>query len=263
MRRILLLAILVSAPLWAQQLKLEIFQLNNRPAEATVEMVRPLLSSAGSVQAETRLNKLIVRDTPERLEEVRSLLEQIDQPAPQVRIFVETHGFRPVSGQVVGVGVRGSTVTGSAVDYQGASQTSGSSHMLVMSGERGVIRVAQSVPVVDPYVAFLQSYGLMPPGVVFQQLGTGFAVYPTVIGTTVRLRIAPWFSYQTVEGPGQIVVDESSTTIVLESGESAVISSSSSSDQTVQRSFGTIFGSVRQNSSRSASFTVRPEIQTE
>lgn len=268
MRRRLLpicLVLALLAPAWAEEPVLKIFQLNNRPAEATVELVRPLLSAEGSVNAETRLNKLIVRDTPERLEEVRVLLEEIDQPAPQVRIFVQTNGFRPVSGHRAVVGVSGNVrrprVTGQAVQYEGSSSSSSTSNMLVMSGERGVIRVADSVPVFDPYTALLTSYGLMPPGVVFQELGTGFAVYPTVIGKTVRLRIAPWLGYRAAEGTGQVVIEEASTTIVLESGESAVIGSSTSNEESVQRSFGTIFGSVGQNAARSASFTVRPEIQ--
>ena len=57
MRRVIALlagALLFATGARAQDLQTRIFQLANRPAEATVGMVAPLLSPAGTVMAETR-----------------------------------------------------------------------------------------------------------------------------------------------------------------------------------------------------------------
>ncbi|MCA9793763.1 MAG: hypothetical protein KC910_18255, partial [Candidatus Eremiobacteraeota bacterium] len=122
--RILLLCLLVGSAL-ADDRIVKIFQLANRPAEATVEMVRPLLSPEGTVMAETRLNKLVVQDTPEVMAKIETLLSEIDQPAPQVRVFVTMNGVSPVYNSQAGVGVSGQgnriRVTGNAGITEGTS----------------------------------------------------------------------------------------------------------------------------------------------
>ena len=85
-RLVIVLFLLFALVASAQEMKTRIFVLNARPAEATVEMVQPLLSPEGKVIPDTRLNKLVVRDTPEVLAEIEELLQQIDVHLPQVRI---------------------------------------------------------------------------------------------------------------------------------------------------------------------------------
>ena len=258
------LSLWVTAFVGAQERQLRIFQLNNRPAEATLEIVRDLLSPDGKVTAETRLNKLIVRDNPEVLAKVEKLLQEIDQPAPQVRIFVDMNGVRPVRGSSAVVGVSGNNrrvrVGGNVQAVEGQSSAHTRSNLLVMSGERGVITVGEEIVAVQPYWGFLNNLGLVPPGVVFQTVSTGFAVQPQVVGDVVRLTIEPWIGFRTAEGRGAITVQEAATTIALKSGDSTTISSTRSSNQVTTQAYGLIFGSGQLQSSTSASIIVRPEI---
>lgn len=268
MRTVLLaLLLLVTGPALAQEKTLKVFQLNNRPAEATVEMVRPLLSAQGTVVAEGRLNKLVVHDTPEVLRQVEELLAEIDLPAPQVRIAVDMSGVSPVSGHQVGVGVGGTTdrlvVTGQAQATSGSSSARSSQHLLVMSGERGVIRVGQDLVDVQPYWTYLHNYGLLPPQVVFRQVSTGFAVEPTVVGDVVRLRITPWMGYLGADGRGEILVSEASTTVALRSGESTTIGSGQFTETSKAEAYGLILGTGSVTRGSSASIRVTPTILKE
>lgn len=264
---LILLLLLCSWPAAAQERSLKVFQLNNRPAEATVEMVRPLLSAQGTVVADGRLNKLVVHDTPEVLRQVEALLAEIDLPAPQVRIAVDMSGVSPVSGHQVGVGVSGPTdalvVTGQAQATSGTSRATSSQHLLVMSGERGVIRVGQDLVDVQPYWTYAHNYGLLPPQVVFRQVSTGFAVEPTVVGDVVRLRITPWMGYLGAEGRGEILVSEASTTVALRSGESAVIGSGEFTETRKAEAYGLILGTGSRSAGSSASIRVTPTILKE
>jgi hypothetical protein len=248
----------------SQPLETRIFQLSNRLAEATVEMVRPLLSPAGTVMPETRLQKLIVRDTPEKLAEVEKLLAEIDQPAPQVRIFVAMSGVSPSQGHHVGVGVHGNlqhpTVNLSAQGHSGLSTVDSQQNLVVMSGERGVITMARDLVSVDPYFQFAAQHGLLAPNLIVQSVSTGFSVEPVVVGDVVRLTITPWLGFIGPDGRADVLVDQASSTVALKSGQEMTIASGSSRQEFQGTAYGLIFGSAGGSAERGASITVRPEI---
>jgi hypothetical protein len=266
MRRILTLLAAASLAYGAagQELQTRIFQLNNRPAEATVEMVRPLLSPAGTVFPEPRLQKLIVRDTPQTLAEVEKLLSEIDLPAPQVRITVSMSGVAPSQDSLLAAGVRGDlrhpTVELAAQAGSSSSSVQSEQNLLVMNGERGVIHMARDLLSVDPYLQYAVAQGLLAPTAAMQSVSTGFAVEPLVVGQVVRLTVTPWLSFVGPGGRAEVLVDQASTTVALKSGQQATISSGSSRQQESSRAFGLIFASAGGSSERGASIRVRPEI---
>lgn len=229
--RPLLLLLLLTLAAWAQAPELRIFQLSNRPAAATVEMVRQVLNPTGTVLAEERLNKLIVKDTPDALQRVADLLQQIDQPAPQVRITVDFAGGGPGSGYNAGLaaaqaGPNNSVgVRGNAALYNTSNSVTASQNLLVMSGEKGRILVGRDIVAVQPYWAYANNLGLVPPGLLFQTVSTGFAVEPMVIGDNIRLKVIPWISYQSPNGPGQLEFAESATTLNVRNGDTVMLSS--------------------------------------
>lgn len=260
----LLLLLWLALAAHAQDLETRIFQLNNRLAEATTEMVRPLLSPSGTVMAETRLQKLIVRDTPEKLAEVERLLAEIDQPAPQVRIFVSMSGVSPSQGHSVGVGVQGNVkhpvVNLQAQSHSGVSTVESAQNLVVMSGERGIITMARDLVSVDPYAQFAAGRGLLAPGLIVQSVSTGFAVEPVVVGGVVRLKITPWLGFVGPSGRADVMVDEASSTVALKTGQEVTIAAGSSRQEFQGAAYGLIFGSAGGSIERGASITVRPEI---
>jgi type II secretory pathway component GspD/PulD (secretin) len=247
----------------AAQAQIKIFTLSNRPAAATVDIVQALLQPGESVWAEERLQRLIVKAAPQRLEEVRKLLEQIDLPAPQVWLHVQQFGSRPFSGSNAGVGVTaGGHIVGGANSYDVQHTVSETQKLLVMSGEKGHITVGEDIPIVQPYWTYASGLGLVAPNVVWQRVSTGFAVEPTVVGSTIRLRIIPWLSYLSPQGNGQIEFSESATSLTLENGASATISSSSGGNSRSGTAFGLIFGgTASQQQSSSGGVVVRAVIQ--
>lgn len=258
------LFLLLSSSTFGQEFATRIFQLSNRPAEATVEMVRPLLSPNGTVMAETRLQKLIVRDFPDRLAEVEKLLAEIDQPAPQVRIHVAMSGVSPTRGHNAGVAVHGNvkhpTVDLTAQAHSGASAVDSQQNLVVMSGERGVITMARDLVTIDPYFQFASQRGLLAPNLIVQSVSTGFAVEPVVVGDVVRMTITPWLGFIGPSGRSEVMLDEASSTVALKSGQEMTIASGSSRQEFQGAAYGLIFGSTGGSTERSASITVRPEI---
>jgi hypothetical protein len=248
----------------AQEMETRIFQLSNQPAEAAVDMVRPLLSPGGTVLPETRLQKLIVRDTPETLSKVENLLAEIDQPAPQVRIFVSMAGVSPSRGHSAGVGVQGDigrpTVTFDAQSHSGTTTVDSQQNLVVMSGGRAMITMARDLVTVDPYYQFAAQHGLLAPNLIVQSVSTGFAVEPVVVGDVVRLTITPWLGFLGPGGRSEVLVDQASSTLALKSGQEMTIASSSSRQEFQGAAYGLIFGSVGGSVERGATITVRPEI---
>jgi type IV pilus assembly protein PilQ len=73
-----------------EPLRTESFQLNYQKAEAMQKLIsdaaQKVLSKRGSAVVDARTNTLFVQDTPSKLEEVRTLIKQIDVPVRQVLI---------------------------------------------------------------------------------------------------------------------------------------------------------------------------------
>lgn len=265
MLRLWFLLILLSSTCWADGLTMRIFELANRPAEATVEMVRPLLSDRGTVLAESRLNKLIVKDTPAVLAEIEGLLKEIDQPAPHVRIQVSMNGIAQSNsrGAAVGLSGRGPRVgvNGEIRSSSGNTNSSSQQFLVVMSGERGVITMGRDLLNTSPYVQYAVASGFLPPGALFQQVSTGFSVQPIVVGKTVRMTITPWMNFVGPSGRQQVLFEESSTSVALESGSSMTIGSTGFRSREQSAAFGLIFGSAQRTSSSSGSIVLQPIIQ--
>lgn len=258
MRAALCLSFLLTlvCPAAAQLYETRIFQLYHRGAEETVEMIAPLLSAQGYVLPEPRLQKLFVRDTPERLEAVERRLAELDRAAPHVRITVGMQGRSKATGQVLSLGPKGATVLAD----QGRSRVDAQQTLLVMSGEQGMIMMARELVSVAPYLRFCQRHSLLPAGLVVRSVSTGFAVEPTVVGEIVRLRITPWLSFVGGTGRVEVLADGASTVLAVKSGQETVIADSDSGHDFQSEAFGLILRSPAHAVERSTSISVRPEI---
>ncbi|MFN8607649.1 MAG: secretin N-terminal domain-containing protein [Vulcanimicrobiota bacterium] len=246
----LLLALMVTLPLAAQP-QLKVFSLSNRPAAATLEPVRALLQPGETVMAEERLQRLIVRAAPERLEQIQKLLEQIDVAAPQVWITIAQSANNPYSGG------------GLLQTYNGQQNVNSSQQLLVMSGEKGSVTVGEDIPQVQPFWTYVNGLGLLPPGVVFQRVTTGFSVEPTVIGQNIRLRLTPWMSYQSAQGPGRIDFSEGSTSVTMKNGETLTVATGGTSNSRQSAAFGLIMGYGNQQSASNNQLIVTTLIRDE
>jgi type IV pilus assembly protein PilQ len=109
-----------------EPMRVEIFQLNYQKAEAVAKMLsdekQKVLSKNGSAVPDQRTNKVFVRDTASRLEEVRRIIQQLDIAVRQVlieaRIVEADDRFSRNLGTKLGFNDIRSTryVTGSQID---------------------------------------------------------------------------------------------------------------------------------------------------
>lgn len=237
-----LLAGWLTSVAWSEP-QIKIFSLANRPVSATIDLVRSLLGPGESVWPEERLQRLIVKAEPARLAEIEKLLQDIDVAAPQVWLKVVQVGSRPYAagGAGVALGPDG-RIRGGAQQTSVQHNVSSSQMLLVMSGERGSITVGEDIPVVQPFWQFVHGLGLLPPGVIFQRVSTGFAVEPTVIGSNIRVKVIPWLSYQSPQGNGRVEFAEAATSVSLKDGETLTISQGSGSQSSQSSAFGLILG---------------------
>jgi type II secretory pathway component GspD/PulD (secretin) len=141
-------------------------------------------------------------------------------------------------GTVIQVGPSG--VSGSARVYAGESQRrtrqTGTSFILVQDGAEARLTVAEQVPEVVWYEEYARRQGYIQAGVIFRQVGTSFAVRPTVLpDRRVRLRIVPQISYRTDGPEGLIEVVEAATEVVVASGQPLSIGGSSGSHEVVRQ----------------------------
>lgn len=249
LKRTILLTLMLSSLAFGQPTEIRVFQLSNRPAASAAQSVRPLLSPAGTVLSDDQTNKLIVRDTPEVLGQIEKMIQAIDVAAPQVMIKIRFTGQTVGDGSTLSGGVVGQTRPDGSTQVAGypyqvssgssSATSSGEQSLMVMSGEEGRIEVGRQLTYVQPYWGLAQQYGLLPAGVIFQTVTTGFVVRPRVVGDVVTVQVAPWLSYQSGQGPGQIVFSEAASTVSLKSGDSIMLSGGS---QSTSRAGGGVAG---------------------
>ena len=198
---------------WAAEL--EIIELRHRSAEEVLPVIRPLLDK-GDVASGMNY-RLILRTSPRNLEQVRRLVEEIDVPPRRLKITVmqnvdsETVArLTEVSGDV-GVG------RGARVAVPGSGDSSGlnvevgrgqdrlkarvsstrsledernTQQLLVLEGNRALVRSGQSVPIPQRQVIQNQWGTRVIDSTQYEEVGSGFYVLPRISGDRVTLEIS-------------------------------------------------------------------------
>jgi type IV pilus assembly protein PilQ len=112
-----------------QDLRTESFQISYQKADAVATLLssdkQRILSKRGSAVVDARTNTLFVQDTPDRLEEARKLIKQIDVPVRQVmieaRIVEATDNFSKNLGVRLGYNSTDTFNVGNALGNVGAT----------------------------------------------------------------------------------------------------------------------------------------------
>jgi type IV pilus assembly protein PilQ len=98
------------------ELDMLVLPLNYAQASDLEGQVKSLLSTRGSVQVDTRGNQLVVRETADRLAQLRELIRHLDKQTPQVlieaRIVEASSSFQRALGIQWGSELNASTTTG-------------------------------------------------------------------------------------------------------------------------------------------------------
>ncbi len=186
-----LLASLVGAPC-AAEYPLEIIRLNGRPSAEMVPLIEPFVGPDGAVVGSG--DKLILRTSPERLQQIRRLLEQLDRPPRRLIVHVRRGRLRESDLAYAAAGVdlgneRWRLQAGQPVAPDSAALGLG------RADRRVDLEMDQQVQVVEGHPAFvrgarLRASGKRHPGYGYGSNGGGFYVVPQLNGERVTLEIS-------------------------------------------------------------------------
>jgi len=157
---VFIISMLLSTPLFADY-PLEIIELQSRPMEEVLPIIRPFVASDGAVSGMN--NQLILRTSPDSLRDIRAILNRIDRPPRRLLISVR-HGQHS-NGQAGGISadinamigkrakvIVGQPVADGTVRLQGLNADTRSENNLINSiqtieGKPAFIATGESIPV--------------------------------------------------------------------------------------------------------------------
>jgi type II secretory pathway component GspD/PulD (secretin) len=235
MRALLAVAfVLAAAPV--SRTEMRVYDLGLTDPALAADVVRGLLSPEGRVYPDPAQHRLVVSDRPDVHAQVARALATLDVVPRNVVIDVtarmeRTDTARQVEGAGtintgpvrVGVGRRppasGVVITGQ--DSRARTTVNASQRLVVLSGGKASLTVAEEVPYSQWLYTWGVGHGLWSQSVNWQQVGTSMVVEPRVLGDgTIHVRLTPRFDYRASGGAeAQVDVSELSTEVVVRPGE--------------------------------------------
>lgn len=197
---------------------LEIIELQSRGAEELVPMLKPLAGEKATVAGQGR--HLFLRAAPERMEELRQIIETLDRPPRQLMISV--YQGRLSTGQLDALRID----TGLDPKHQGNSlrntrtrnRLDATHRVRASDGQAAFIATGRSYPV--PYSGFSAGAGGVQHyrGTDYRDALNGFYATPRLRGEQVTLEISPRSEHRR-NGGKSFEVQRASTTLTGRLGE--------------------------------------------
>ena len=218
---------LVAAGAMADDVVLKVYPLGLIDPVSAAEVVRGMLSPQGRVVEDVPNHRLIVFDRPEVQARIAEALKTLQVPARNVRITVFHSSERTEDQSEAGVSVGGRAFPPrprADVRLGGSSSRSTAEtrqDIVVLSGGKATITVAEQVPYSDWFWTWGQDQGLWPAqSVQWRDVGTSLVVEPFVLDDhTIRLRVTPQFSYFLDRDRLVTGVQQLSTEVLVREGE--------------------------------------------
>lgn len=261
----LILGLILYSPLsWGQSEELAILPLKHRLPEQVVPALRPFLAKGGALQADNNL--IIVRTSKENLEQLKTILAQLDKPLQQLLITVkqlstrEAIRFRAEIGTTKGGNTpapgltslqRGQEDPGFlandpdwGIAYLSGTRTrdqgSNTQQVRVMEGQPASIRTGHSIPLANR--AWLLPGGRLVTqnSVYYRDVVSGFEVLPRTHGDSVVLDIRPYQANPSRQGGGRIAIQGLATQVSVPLGRWLELGGADGNRQ--QQGIGTFYG---------------------
>ena len=222
--RILLLFFLSAAQVHAAD-RIEVVPLKNRSAEELMPLIRPLLDQDEALSGTGY--QLIVRAAPERQDEIRSLIAQLDQAAQQLRISVRRAAREEIErerAQVnVAIGAHGGEVEarGRAIVRSTRDKGGERNHFQVtaLAGTPAFIHTGEAFPTPTQSGQIVNGQVVVTQGIEYQQLSSGFYALARTQGDEVVVDISPQREVLDPRGSGRIQTTSLITTVRGRLGE--------------------------------------------
>jgi len=171
--------------------ELAIFDIQSRPAQDLLPMLRQAIGEQGSVTASG--NQLIIRAPAARLEELRWLVSELDKPPRNLMIEVRIDRLDYAREQRLRIGredQKSGTIGSFYLRERGTGGNQDQQKVRTLDGRAAFIRIGQSVPVYevtesqDLSGAIRQSYRVR-----YKDVTRGFYVLPRLHGDQVTLEL--------------------------------------------------------------------------
>ncbi len=237
----------------------EVIPLQNALPEDLIPSIKPLLDEGDRVTSHN--NNLVVRTTPQRLEQIKSLIAQLDIPLKQLLISVRTDegGSHSDYGGSIQTTITKGDVTISNSGGKSKTISSPNNHTTVQVhkhyGTRGSdnsqqVRSLEGRPVYisdGRLVPLVSGGGYYGPGIEYHDIARGFYATARVHGEHVTLAISRHSDSQENDG---IKTGQIDSTVRGRLGEWVLIGSINQSDTQQNRGLAKRYGTTSKNSSQ-------------
>ncbi|MGA4636565.1 secretin N-terminal domain-containing protein [Pseudomonas solani] len=264
--RALLAALLLALSL-PLQAATEVIPLNYRTAEDVMPVVQSVLGNEGRVSAYG--NQLIVNAEPAKIQELRTLLNQLDTAPKRLLISVDTSDSNYQNDR--GYAVNGSASVGGVDIEAGRGEVRGRDQVRIIrrstdtrgggvqqvqasEGYPALIQVGQSVPITT---ASTGPYGQVYSNTEYRNVTRGFYVTASITGDIVHVAISSNRDRLSQSQPGVIDVQSTDTRVSGRLGEWITVGGVNESSQSDDSGF------LRQRSTQgSENMTMRLKVES-
>jgi hypothetical protein len=257
---LMLASMLATAQSTESRLDVVTYDVELTDVHAAAEAIRPLLSPAGRVVEDERNHRIIVVDLPEVHLTVREALRRVEVTARNIRLAV-TFRWQAASDRL---GVRAQPRTGTVVlegeAAQSRSTTTARQELLVLSGGRASLKIADQIPYAEWFWTWGLGRGLWVQGTGWREMATGMDVEPLALAEgRIRVRLTPYFEYTTDAGRQATRVHTLSTEVIAKEGEEISLGGVPANDSEFRERF--LIGFHRERGNSQASISLRATVE--
>ncbi|MGF6592078.1 secretin N-terminal domain-containing protein [Pseudomonas sp. 2835] len=182
----------------------EVLPLSHRTSAEILPAAQAFIGQDGSVSAFE--NKLIVNAEPERIDDLRTLLQQLDTAPRRLLISVDNNdsNFQDDRGNA------------RVIRYGTANREGGLQQVQASEGSPALIQVGQSIPITSTST---DGYGRVQSDTEYRNVTQGFYVTASVTGDTVHLNISTNNDRMSQERPDVVKVQSTDTKVSGKLGE--------------------------------------------
>ncbi|MDH1105802.1 secretin [Pseudomonas otitidis] len=238
------LCLALSLPLQAAT---EVIPLNYRTAEDVMPVVQSVIGNEGRVSAYG--NQLIVNASPQKIQELRGVLDKLDTAPRRLLISVDTSDSNYQDDR--GYSVNGSASVGGVDVQAGRGEVNGRDQVRIIrrstdsrgggvqqvqatEGYPALIQVGQSVPITS---ASTGPYGQVYTNTEYRNVTRGFYVTASVTGQTVHVSLSSNRDRLSQSQPGAIDIQSTDTRVSGRLGEWITVGGVNESSQSDNSGF--------------------------
>ena len=209
---------------------IKVIQLQNRPAEEIIPLIKPMVVNAGGAVTGTGY-RLIIRAQDTDITQITGLVQQIDTPPKQLRITLRQNRYgrhTAVEGEIStragsdapsGDSSSHADTTARVYSTRKHDRDATTQRIEVMEGSWAAIDMTLQIPVVEQTVDVTGGRERVLNTIKYKDLSTGFAVRATISGDQAVIDIMPHKAAMDTQQGGTVKSQAAATTVRGKIGE--------------------------------------------